>query len=128
MAVETHGSEVNEDETIALASVPDPLVATRGLTPAVRAALVWMDEVDLDGVSIWRAMVMKTVPKFLRGPYCSAMRLAMEEALHENDQRRERVWKLFLFLPRLVLFRPARGGIHKGKLAHHFQDFSEEER
>ena len=69
---------------------------------------------------------MKTVPKFLRGPYRSAMRLAMEEALHENDQRRERGWKLFLLLPRLLLFRSARGGnIHKGKLAQCFQDFSE---
>ena len=31
-----------------------------------------------------------------------------------------------LLLPRLLLFRPARGGnIHKGKLAQRFQDFSE---
>ena len=50
----------------------------------------------------------------------------MEEAVHENDQRRERGWKLFLLLPRLLLFRPARGGdIHKGKLAQRFQDYSE---
>ena len=45
---------------------------------------------------------MKTVPKFLRGPYRSAMRLAMEEALHENDHQCERGWKLFLLLLRFV--------------------------
>ena len=44
----------------------------------------------LDAVFIRGAVVMQTVPKFLRGPYRSAMRLAMEEALHENDRRRER--------------------------------------
>ena len=74
-------------------------MATRGLTPAVRAALVV--EVDLDAVFIRRAVVVMTVPKFLRGPYRSAVRLGMEEALHENDQRRERGWKLFLLLLRL---------------------------
>ena len=127
VAVQDLGSEVGEDETFALASVPDPLVmATRGWTPAVRAALVWLDEVHLDAVFIRRAVVMKIVPKFLRGPYRSAMQLAMEEALHENDHRRERGWKLFLLLPRLLFFRPARvGNIHKGKLAQRFQNFSE---
>ena len=39
VAVQDRGSEVSEDETLAPASVPDPLVmATRGWTPAVRAS------------------------------------------------------------------------------------------
>ena len=126
MEVQDHGSEVSKDETLGIASVPGPFVmARRSLTPAVRASLVWLDEVDLDAVFMRRAVVMKTVPKFLRGPYRSAMRVAMEEAVHENDQRREQRWKLFFLLPRLLLFRPARGGdIHKGKLAQRFQDYS----
>ena len=38
--------------------------------------------------------------------------------------RRERGWKLFLLLPRLLLFRPARGGlISKKKLEERFADF-----
>ena len=39
VAVQNRCSEVSEDETLAPASVPDPLVmATRGWTPAVRAS------------------------------------------------------------------------------------------
>ena len=80
VAVPDRGSEVSEDETIAHASVPDPpVMATRGLTPAVRAALEELDEVDLDAVFIRRAVVVQTVPKFMRSPCRSAMRLAMEE-------------------------------------------------
>ena len=126
VTVQDGGSEISEDETLAPASVPDLLVtATTVLTPAIRAVLEWLDEVDFDAVFIRRAVVMKTVPKFLRGPYRSAVRSVMEEADHENDQR-ERGWKLFLLLPRLLLFRHAGGGnIHKGKLAQRFQDFSE---
>ena len=123
VAVQDRGPEVSEDETFAFASVPDPpVMVTRGWTPAVRAALCGRFGCSV----IRRAVVMKTVPKFLRGPHRSAMRLAMEEALHENDHRRERGWKLFFLLPRLLLFRPARGGnTHKGKLAQRFQYFSE---
>ena len=69
---------------------------------------------------------MKTVPHFLRGPYRSAMRFAMGEALQDSEQRRERGWKLFLMLPRLLLYRPWRGeNVHKEKLSKRFQDFSD---
>ena len=69
---------------------------------------------------------MKSVPHFLRVPYRSAMRLAMEEATQSNPVRSERGWRLFLLLPRLLLFRPPRGGnIHKNKLGERFQAFAE---
>ena len=52
------------------------------------------------------------------------MRLAMEEANQGNEQRRERGWKAFLLLPRLLFHKPPRGGhVHKGKLAQRFDDF-----
>ena len=77
------------------------------------------------GPPITVASVMKTVPHFLRGPFRSAMRLALEEANEFNDNRRERGWKLFMLLPRLLLFRPPRGGnIHKSKLAQRFSRIS----
>ena len=108
-------------------SEPDPTVTVaEGLTPPIRAALVWLDEVDLETEFQRRGAVMKTVPHFLRGPHRSAMGLAMGEALQGSEARRERGWKLFLMLPRLLLYRPCRGGnVHKEKLSKRFQDFSE---
>ena len=52
--------------------------------------------------------------------------LAMDEALESDQLRSERGWKLFMLLPRLLLFRPPRGGnVHKSKLAGRFEDFIE---
>ena len=48
----------------------------------------------------------------------------MGEALQDSEQRRKRGWKLFLVLPRLLLFRPW-GNVHKEKLSKRFQDFSD---
>ena len=46
---------------------------------------------------------MKTVPRFLRGPFRNALRVAMGEAVRPKAVRQERGWKLFLLLPRLLL-------------------------
>ena len=121
------GSVVSGAEEYIAPSEPDPTVAVaEGLTPPIRAALARLDEVDLETEFQRRGAVMKTVPHFLRGPYRSAMRLAMGEALQDSEQRRERGWKLFLMLPRLLLYRPCRGGnVHKEKLSKRFQDFSD---
>ena len=73
------------------------------------------DEVDLEGIFLVRACVMKSVPAFLKGACCSVMRVALREADRERDSRdlvgQTRVWKLFLLLPRLLLHRPPRGGL-----------------
>ena len=59
-------------------SEPDPVVViAEGLTTRIRAALVWLDGVDLEAELQRRAAIVKTVPHFLRGSYRSAMRLAM---------------------------------------------------
>ena len=105
---------------------PDPEVVVGGLTPAIRAALAELDHVDLMAEFSRRAIVMKTIPHFLRGQFRNALRVAMDEALEMNQLRSERGWKLFMLLPRLLLFRPPRGGhVHKSKLAERFQDFIE---
>ena len=89
------------------------------------AALVALDAVDLGTMFARRAVVMKSVPHFLRGAYRGAMRIAMEEATQPDLRRSERGWKLFLLLPRMLLHRPGRGGnISKTKLTSHFDDFS----
>ena len=81
-----------------------PAVAVvEGLTQPILTTLVWLDEVDLETEFQRRGAFTKTVPHFLRGPYRSAMRLAMGEALQDSEQRPERGWKLFCMLPRLLL-------------------------
>ena len=70
---------------------------------------------SLDGVSLVeefdeRACLMKTVPRFLKGPYRIALRTALEEINVEDLGRQERGWKLFLLLPRLLLHRGPKGG------------------
>ena len=66
--------------------------------------------------------------RFLRGPFRSALRFALLEIIaSQGDQMRSsRGWKLLMLLPRLLLFRPPRGGnISKQKLSQRFQDFVE---
>ena len=120
-------SEVSGDDEFVQTTEPNPLVVeSREVTPAIRAALAELDTIHLVVEFSQRASVMKTVPHFLRGPFRSAMRLALEEVNKFNVNRRERGWKLFMLLPHLLLFRPRRGGnIHKSKLAQRFQDFAE---
>ena len=75
-----------------------------------------------------RASVMKSVPRFLRGPYRTAMRVALEEiregGRRDDVTRQERGWKLFLLLPRMLLHRSPRGGlIPRAKLLDRFEMF-----
>ena len=72
--------------------------------------------------------MMKSVPRFLRGPYRLAMRVALEEMVagyrSHNLTRQERGWKLFLLLPRMLLHRGPRGcGIPRTKLLERFEMF-----
>ena len=64
-----------------------------------------MDEFDLRTVFQCRAVVMRTVPPILRGPFRNALRIAMDEAIGGievfDELRQERAWKLFLLLPRM---------------------------
>ena len=67
----------------------------------------------------------KTVPRFLRGPFRNALKIAMEEVLSSNDVvGRLRGWKLFVMIPRMLLHRPPGGGVvAKEKLVGRFELF-----
>ena len=58
---------------------------------------------------------MRLVPFTMRGAYRGAMQVALDvitEGRHRrNALQEERGWKLFFLIPRLLLFRPARGGV-----------------
>ena len=83
--------------------------------PRIRKAFRSLDEVDVAHLFRIRAVVMKSPPKFVRGAYCAAMRIALQEIVEgseaHNEDRQCRGWKLFLLLPRMLLFRPPRGGL-----------------
>ena len=81
---------------------------------AARAAFRSIQSVNLVEALHDRPRVMKSVPKFLRGPYRMAMRCALEEILAgargRNVEREENGWKLLMLLLRMLLHKPPRGG------------------
>ena len=87
-----------------------------------------LDVVQLCDAFEQRGCLMQNVPRFLRGPFRRALRVALEEILkgaRTNDTvTEERGWKLFLLLPRMLLHRPGRGGmVSKPKLVARFEMF-----
>ena len=96
---------------------------------SLRMALASLDEVDPRIVFRQRASVMRSVPKFLEGPFRNALKLALEEATWGNsvqdEVRQERGWKLLELLPRMLLHRAPGGGlIAKKTLEARFQAFA----
>ena len=87
-----------------------PVPEHRPSVAAMRAGLRFLDDVHLCETFAQRAAVMKNIPKFLWGSFRVALRLALEEismGFAQNDWLRQvRGWRLFLVLPRLLLYRP----------------------
>ena len=122
-------SDFEGDPDSEVAPAPDPVPAITGHLENLSASFEWLASVDLESVFSQRACVMKAVPGFMRGAYRSAMRLALAEIdegrAHNMNLRMSRGWKLFLLLPRLLLFRPPRGGkIPKAQLHRRFEAFA----
>ena len=101
-------------------------------TPQTRAmsnGFEGLDEVSLGEVFEVRAQVMKTVPNFMKGVFRGGLKMSLEEILKgraRSDSVKEiRGWKLFFLLPRLLLFRPPRGGlVPKARLQERVSMFS----
>ena len=96
------------------------------LSPVLREVLRRLDRINLETIFSKRAVVVKTVPHFLKGPRRSAMHIAMTDATCDEHVRRSRGWKLFLLLPRMLLSRKPRGGsISREALQTRFCQFAE---
>ena len=91
----------------------------------MREAFTSLDMVNVGSILEQRAAVMKTVPTPPKGPFRSALKVALDEILASPDVlRQERGWKLLMLLPRLLLHRPPGGGlIAKDKLEARFHAF-----
>ena len=100
--------EAEEDD---LHTSPSAIFPGRG---AVVTGFESLDTVDLAEIWKVRAILMKSVPKFLHGAYRFAMRQALDAVKKGHEERNEMMqikgWKLFFLVPRLLLFRPRRGG------------------
>ena len=114
-------SDVDLDVEDEFADVPLPEVEVPvvefTITREFRAALQSLDDLNLLEVFSRRPSGMRTVPKFMRGGFRNALRVAIQEALSVDERRSERGWKLLLMLPRMFLFKPPRKGtVAKEKL------------
>ena len=128
----THSDEAvtvaGEAPEFEVEAVPIP-VADVNPTRVLREALRSLDGVDVMPLIRCRAVVMRSPPAFVRGAYKSILRFALQEASEanaaHNEQRLCRAWKLFLLVPRMLLFRSARGGlIPKNQLRGRFDRFA----
>ena len=111
-----------------IARVPETVVVE--VTRATQAAFLSLDSVDLTVMFKTRASVMRSPPKFLRGAYKSAMRVALHEweagEVVQSETRKSRAWKLFIWLFRTLLFKPPRGGlVAKSKMVERFKFISD---
>ena len=109
-------------------SEPEAPVEEVTISAAIREALRSLDTVDVGNIFRRRASVMRTPPKFLCGAFRSALRVALHEIVNGAERREESIqcqgWKLFLLLPRMLLFRNPRGGkIQKQQLRARFAAF-----
>ena len=75
-------------------------------------ALASLDGVTLRDVSDTRAVVMHSVPFFLRGAFKGALKVFFQAIIRgcekHSDLRISRGWKLFMLFTRLMLFRRRR--------------------
>ena len=121
------GSEASGEEVpgpVPEVAVEVPVFRATGLQ--LRAAWQAMDAVDMLLMFQHRPEVMRSVPHFLQGPFRNAMLMALEEACHPEGLRKERGWKLFMLLPRLLLHKPPRGGnVPRHKLITRFEHFAQ---
>ena len=88
------------------------------MTKTIQEGSQSLNFVDVQSVFRDKSMfgLMRSPPVLLRGMYKSTLRVALTE-FHQagrDERRRCRAWTLLLLLPRLLLFRPARGGLRRG--------------
>ena len=111
-------------ECEALEELPEPTDPISFDLPRrnLRAGFTVLDGVSLSEIFARRAVVMRSIPKCFRGAYVAAVRVSIHEILDGKAsghiQREVCGWKLFFLLPRLLLFRPLRGGLVSKRQLH----------
>ena len=129
----------SDDETVAvdgweesLAGNDDDIPVFEDIVEVVMArtagfsdGLASLDVIDPRTVFECRALVLRSVPRFLHGPFRNVLKIALEECLSPEILRQERGWKLLMLVPKMLLHRPPGGGlIPKSRLVQRFEVFS----
>ena len=107
-------SDVEVNEVVEPTVAEIPVVMEARVRAPVRA-FANLDAVNLVDLFDHWARVMRSVPHVLKGAFRMALRVAFQEIFDGTEANSEarvvRGWKLFLLLPRMLLFRPPRGGV-----------------
>ena len=107
-------SEVDDGEEVPEQSLFETPIVVEPRVHARSRAFASLDSVNLLDTFNDRPRLMQTVPWVLRGAFRSAIQDALQEIVTgsaANDElKATRGWKLLLLLPRMILFRPSRGG------------------
>ena len=90
----------------------------------ITAAFISLEAVDISSIFCTRASVMKSVQKFLKGPFKNCMKLALEESL-ARENRQVRGWKLLLMLTNVASQETGGGQISKKQLLDRFDRFNQ---
>ena len=108
----SEASEVGDDGGVDDTPLEFPIVVDRGRSQS--EAFASMSSVDLKECFTFRDCLLRTVPQIMKGAFRLAIRTALEQILvgHRSgsEERMTRGWKVFMFFPRMMLFRPRRGG------------------
>ena len=122
-------SDVEGVDVVEPTLVEDPIILEGRLRAPMRS-FASLDAVNLSELFESRPQLMRSVPHVLQGGFRSAMRVAFQEILAgveaNSEARTVRGWKLLLVLPRMVLYRPPRGGtVPRKKLEGRLKQFQE---
>ena len=108
------GASEVEVQDVPVESAPKLPIQGRDRVHGVQHAFATLDVLNLAEVFAQRARVMQSVPWVIRGAFRTTVKVAMQEILAgteaNSEVRAARGWKLLLLLPRMILFRPPRGG------------------
>ena len=84
-------SEIADDDSRTSPEGED-LVMSQPRGAHITAAFISFEAVDISSIFRTRASVMKSVPKFLKEPFKNCVKLALEEALAQEEDRQVRKW------------------------------------
>ena len=127
----SEASEVGDDGGVDDTPPEFPIVVDRGRSQS--EAFAPMSSVDLKECFTFRACLMRTVPQIMKGAFRLAIRTALEEILvghHSGSEERmtRGMEVVHVLLPRMMLFRPRRGGtISRQKLEERVRFFQEDQ-
>ena len=120
---------VSEGEAEDVAGPSEPFDAEARVRAPARS-FASLDVLNLSELFESRPRLMRSVPHILRGGFRLALRVAVQEILAgvetNSEARAVRGWKLLLVLPRMLLWRPPRGGtVSRKKLEARIRQFQE---